>query len=197
MYTVLGLAATRAFRVLWMLEELGLEYEHQPHPPRAKEMLDVNPSGKVPALVVDNQIVLDSVAIMQFLADKHDGLTYAAGTVLRAQQDSFTHFINDEVDAILWCAARNTFILPKDKRVPEIKETLKWEFSQSMKTLETRLGDNEFLMGDKITTPDILLTHCGGWAKNAGFDLPDGPLRAYFKRLTTRPAYLRAHALRG
>lgn len=197
MYKVLGMAATRAYRVLWMLEELGLEYEHLPHPPRCKEMLEVNPTGKVPALLVDDQVILDSVAIMQFLADKHDGLTYAAGTILRAQQDSFTQFINDEIDAILWCAARNTFILPEDKRVPQIKDTLKWEFSRSLKTLEGRLGDNEFLMGDKITVPDILLTHCSGWAKNAGFELSGGPLRAYFKRMTTRPAYLRAHALRG
>jgi glutathione S-transferase len=134
---------------------------------------------------------------MQFLADKHGGMTYAAGTVERAQQDSFTQFINDEIDAILWCAARNTFVLPEDKRVPQIKDTLKWEFTQSLKTLETRLGDNEFLMGDKVTVPDLLLTHCSGWAMSAKFKIPDGPLRAYFKRMVTRLAYLRAHALRG
>ncbi len=195
MYKVLGMAATRTLRVLWMMEELGLEYEHLPYPPRAKEMLDVNPSGKVPALVVDGKIVIDSVAIMQFLADKHGGLTYAAGTVERAQQDSFTQFINDELDAVIWCAARNTFILPKDKRVPQIKDTLKWEFGRSMDVLGQRIGDNEFVMGDKMTVPDILLTHCGGWAKMAGFELPDGPLRAYFKRMIARPAYQRAYAL--
>lgn len=197
MYKVLGMAATRTLRVLWMMEELGLEYEHLPHPPRSKEMLDINPSGKVPALIVDNQIIIDSVAIMQFLADKHDALTHQAGTIERAQQDSFTQFINDEIDAIIWCAARNTFILPEEKRVPEIKDTLKWEFGNSVKNLEQRLGDNEFLMGDKFTVPDILLTHCGGWAKIAGFEIPDGPLRAYFKRMINRPAYQRAYALRG
>ncbi len=196
MYKVLGMAASRALRVLWMMEELGLEYEHLAHMPRSKEMLDINPSGKVPALLVDGQVILDSVAIMQFLADKHDDLTYAAGTVKRAQQDSFTQFINDEIDAIIWCAARNSFVLPKDKRVPEIKDTLKWEFTRSMDILGKRLGDNEFLMGDKMTVPDILLTHCGGWARIAGFEIPDGPMRAYFKRMIARPAYLRAFALR-
>lgn len=196
MYKVLGMAATRTMRVLWMMEELGLEYEHLPYPPRAKEMLKINPSGKVPALIVDDQVILDSVAIMQFLADKHGGLTYAAGTVERGQQDSFTQFINDELDAIIWCAARNTFILPEDKRVPAIKDTLKWEFVRSMKLLGERIGDNEFLMGEKMTVPDLLLTHMGGWAKVAGFEIPDGPLKAYFKRMTARPAYLRASALR-
>jgi glutathione S-transferase len=196
MYKVFGMAATRTLRVLWMMEELGLEYEHLPYPPRSKEMLEINPSGKVPALVVDDQVIIDSVAIMQFLADKHGDMTYPAGTIERAQQDSFTQFINDEIDPIIWCAARNTFILPEDKRVPEIKETLKWEFVRSMKLLGERIGDNEFLMGDKMTVPDILLTHCGGWARMAGFEIPDGPLKAYFKRMIARPAYLRAYALR-
>jgi len=196
MYKVLGMAATRTLRVLWMMEELGLEYEHLPYPPRSKEMLEINPSGKVPALIVDDHVIIDSVAIMQFLADKHGDMTYPAGTIERAQQDSFTQFINDEIDAIIWCAARNTFILPEDKRVPEIKATLKWEFVRSMKLLGERIGDNEFLMGDKMTVPDILLTHCGGWARMAGFEIPDGPLKAYFKRMIARPAYLHAYALR-
>jgi glutathione S-transferase len=196
MYKVLGMAATRTLRVLWMIDELGLEYEHLPYPPRSKEMLEVNPSGKVPALMVDDKVIIDSVAIMQFLADKHGDMTYPAGTIERAQQDSFTQFINDEMDAIIWCAARNTFILPEDTRVPEIKATLKWEFVRSMKLLGERIGDNEFLMGDKMTVPDILLTHCGGWARMAGFEIPDGPLKAYFKRMIARPAYLRAYALR-
>jgi glutathione S-transferase len=197
MYKVLGISVTRAFRVLWMMEELGLQYEHLSYPPRSDEMLAVNPSGKVPALMVDNDVIIDSVAIAQFLADKHAGMTYSAGTIERAKQDSFTQFINDELDAVLWTAARNTFILPEDKRVPEIKETLKWEFARSLKTLEKRMGNNEFIMGDKITVPDIILTHCGGWAKVAGFDIPDGPLRVYFKRMITRPAYIRADALRS
>jgi len=197
MYKVVGLAETRAFRVLWMMEELGLDYQHLDYKPGSDEMKAVNPSGKVPALVEGDDVVLDSTAIIQYLADKHGGMTYAAGTMERAQQDSYTQFILDELDAALWTAARNSFVLPKDKRVPEIKETLKWEFAQSLKTLEARMGDNEFLMGDTITVPDLILAHCGGWARMAGFDIPDGVLRAYFKRIISRPAYKKASGLRG
>ncbi len=197
MYKVLGMTATRAFRVLWMMEELGLEYQHLDLRPGSDEMKAVNPTGKVPALLEGDNVVLDSTAIIQYLADKHGGLTYAAGTMERAQQDSFTQFILDEIDAALWTAARNTFILPEDKRVPQIKETLKWEFARSLTFLEERMGDNEFLTGDQITVPDIILTQCGGWARVAGFDIPDGKLRAYFKRMVARPAYKRADALRG
>ena len=162
MYKVLGMTATRAFRVLWMMEELGLEYQHLDLRPGSDEMKAVNPTGKVPALLEGDNVVLDSTAIIQYLADKHGGLTYAAGTMERAQQDSFTQFILDEIDAALWTAARNTFILPEDKRVPQIKETLKWEFVRSLTFLEERMGDNEFLTGDQITVPDIILTQCGG-----------------------------------
>ncbi len=197
MYKVLGMTATRTFRVLWMMEELELDYQHLDLQPGSDEMKVVNPTGKVPALIEENDVVLDSTAIIQYLADKHGGLTYAAGTIERAQQDSLTQFILDEIDAALWTAARNTFVLPEDKRVPEIKETLKWEFARSLKVLEGRMGDNEFLTGDRITVPDIILTQCGGWARVAGFDVPDGTLRDYFKRMIARPAYRRADALRG
>jgi glutathione S-transferase len=61
-----------------------------------------------------------------------------------------------------------------------------------MKTLENRLGDNEFVMGDTFTVPDLLLGHCANWAKSAKFDLPDGSVGEYFERVLARPAYQRA-----
>ena len=36
------------------------------------------------------------------------------------------------------------------------------------------------LMGERFTIPDIILTHIGGWARVAKFDIPDGILRDYF-----------------
>ncbi|MCP5075517.1 MAG: glutathione S-transferase family protein [Rhodobacteraceae bacterium] len=197
MYTLVGFPQTRAFRVLWALEEIGLEYEYDPARPRSEAATRLNPSGKVPVLIDGGVPVIDSVAIIQYLADKHQKMTFAAGTIERAQQDSLTQFVIDELDAALWCAARNSFILPEDKRVPEIKDTLKWEFSRSISVLEERLGDKEFLMGDTFTVPDIILTHCGGWARAAGFDVGGGSIRDYFRRMVKRPAYVRADAKRS
>ncbi len=197
MYTLVGSPMTRAFRVLWMLEELGLEYDLTPGYPHSDEVKAINPTGKVPALIEDGTVITDSVAIIQYLADKHGGLTFAAGTLERAKQDSLLHCINDEIDSALWTAARNTLFLPEDKRVPEIKETLKWEFARSIKSLEKRLGDGPYLMGEEFTVPDIVLTHCCGWARSAKFDLGDGPIRDYVRRVISRDAYLRAHGIRG
>lgn len=196
MYTLVGSPKTRAFRVLWALEELGLDYDMVPDAPKGETAAALNPTGKIPSLKVGDDVIIDSVAIIQYLADKHGALTFAAGTLDRAHQDSFTHFICDEIDGALWTAARNGFINPKEKRVPAIKEVLKWEMERSIKALEERLGEREFLMGDTMTVPDILLTHCFGWMRNAEFPLESDSLRAYVRRMIGRDAYKRADAIR-
>lgn len=195
MYTVYGNLQTRTFRVLWMLEELGLPYKHVAVAPHSHETRAVNPAGKVPVLIADGVTLTDSVAIMSFLADRHGQFTHACGTTDRARQDGFTHFINDELDATLWTAARHSFVLPEEKRVPEVKDSLKWEFARSVDELMRRMGDGPFVMGDKMTLPDILAAHCGNWAFAAKFPLNNEAFNAYVKRMRARPAYQQVKAL--
>jgi glutathione S-transferase len=66
-----------------------------------------------------------------------------------------------------------------------------------MATLAARLGDREFVMGDRLTVPDIVLGHCAGWAVPAKFELPGGAVGAYVARLRARPALARALAAEG
>ncbi len=195
MYRIIGTIPSRTFRVLWMLEELGVPYEHVNAGPRSDEVRAVNPDGKVPVLIADGVALTDSSAILQFLADRHGQFTFAPGTTDRARQDGFTHFINDEFDACLWTAARHSFVLPEDKRVAEIKPTLKWEFARSVEALMRRMGDGPFLMGEAMTMPDILATHCGNWAYSAKFPLENAAFNAYLKRMRARPAFQRVRAL--
>lgn len=192
MYKVIGNSKNRSMRVYWALEEMGLDYEMVLVSPRSDEVREYNPSGKVPCLIVDGETIIDSVAIVQYLADKHGKMTFPAGTIKRAQQDSFTQFCVDEIEGALWTAAKNSFIHPEEHRVPAIKPTTKYEFAKAMESLEERLGDNEFVMGDTFTVPDLLMGHCANWAKNAKFDIPEGPVGEYFTRLLDRPAYQRA-----
>lgn len=194
MYKVIGSRATRAIRVLWMLEELGQPYAHVPAKPRSDEALAANPSGKVPALMVDDEPLTDSVAIMTYLADRHGALTHPAGTLARARQDALTLMILDEVENLLWMAARHSFVLPDAQRVPAIKPSLKWEFEQAMPRLTAAL-QGPFLTGEDMTLPDILLTHCLGWAERAGFPDPGPDLAAYRTRLEGREAYRKVAAL--
>lgn len=192
MYTVVGGVKSRTMRVLWMLEELGQPYEHQPEPPRSEAVRKLNPLGKVPVLIDGDAVLTDSVAILTYLADKHGAMTFPAGTIDRARQDAITNFVLDEMDALLWAAARHSFILPEERRVPEVKETLRWEFQRTEKRLAAFLGDGPFLMGETITIPDIIAVHCWGWAISARFPQDEPAVRAYAERLRERPAFRRA-----
>lgn len=194
MYTLIGGVKSRAVRVAWMLEELGLTYTHVSAAPRSDEVKAHYPAGKLPVLLVDGEALTDSVAIMTYLADKHGQFSHPAGSILRAKQDGHTQFLCDEVDSVLWAAARHTFVLPEEHRVPEVKDSLRWEFARSLERLETRLGDGPYLMGDAPTIPDFLAAHCSGWAKNAKFPAPSAKLQAYFDRMRTRPAFLKLTA---
>ena len=194
MYKVIGSVKSRAFRVLWTLEELQQPYEHIAALPQSEDARAVNPAGKIPVLIEDGVPITDSTAIMTYLADKHGGLTFPAGTLDRARQDSLTQFLLDEFDATLWTAARHTFVLPEELRHSAIKDSLRWEFARSQKTLVARMGSGPFLMGEVMTVPDILLTHCGTWAEAARFTIEEPKLRDYIARMRTRPAYQRAMA---
>jgi glutathione S-transferase len=191
-YKVIGYPMTRAMRVIWMLEELGESYEVDPCKPHSDTALGMNPSGKVPGLLVDGEPLLDSIAIVQYLADSHGKLTYPAGTFERARQDGFTQFCADEIEGPLWVAAKHSFVYPEEMRVPGVKEVCRMEFGRALGILETRLGANAFVMGEEFTVPDLLIGHCASWAKAAKFELPGGRVAEYLDRVLSRPALARA-----
>ncbi|KJZ30748.1 glutathione S-transferase [Paracoccus sp. S4493] len=194
MYRVIGTAKSRALRVLWMLEELGQPYDHIPANPRSDGVAQFNPAGKVPVLIDDGTPITDSTAILTYLADRHGDLTHPAGTLDRARQDSLTQFLLDEFDAALWLAARHSFILPEEMRLGAIKNTLRWEFEASQKTLVHRMSDGTYLMGERMTVPDLILAHCLDWALSARFPIVEHRLTEYLDRIRQRPAYQRAMA---
>jgi glutathione S-transferase len=193
MYTVIGKTQTRAFRVLWTLQELDQPYTHIDAAPQSDEARKWNPTGKIPALVDGDDILTDSVAIMTYLADKHGGLTFAPGTIKRAQQDALIHSLNEEFDAILWSAAKHSRLLPENLRIQGIEDTLKWEFSRSVARLADRF-EGPFLMGETMTIADILAVHCLGWAFGAKFPVESEALVAYSKAMRQRPAFKAAAA---
>ena len=193
MYTVLGSTKNRTLRVIWTLEELGLPYDQVKGNPGSAEVKALNPSGKVPALVVDGEALPDSVAIMSFLSDRHNALTFPAGSIERLRMDGHIHFLVEEFDGLLWVAAKNTFVNPPEHRASDVKPVLKWEFERSLQRLEDRL-QGPFLMGEHFTIADILAVHCLNWAYTAKFPDATPVLKDYAKRCRARPAYQRALA---
>ena len=193
MYTVIGSTKSRAFRVMWMLEELGQDYTQIDAGPRSEEARKYNALGKIPALLDGDDVLTDSVAIMTYLGDKHGKLTAPAGTPARARQDAMTFWLIDEFDAILWAAAKHSFVFPEDKRVPAIKDSLKTEFIRSSDILADRL-EGPFLMGDDMTHADILAVHCINWSIGAGFPRVNDKLGEWAKTIRDRDAFKAAQA---
>lgn len=196
MYTVIGTPKSRAIRVIWILEELGQPYVIDALPPRDPKLTAFNPSGKVPILKDGDDYVIDSVAICQYLADKHGSLTYPAGTIARAHQDSWTQFCVDDIESCLWTAAKHTFVLPAELRFADVKQSCRHDFDRAMSHFSQRLGEKAYVMGDAFTVPDVLLGHCASWAEAMGWPLPDGNVATYAARVRARPAAVRAFATR-
>ncbi|MDF1727395.1 MAG: glutathione S-transferase family protein [Sulfitobacter sp.] len=188
MYKVIGATKSRAFRVMWMLEELGEAYEQVAAGPRSEEARKYNPLGKIPALVDGDEVLTDSTAIMTYLGDKHGKLTYPAGTPDRARQDAMTFWLIDEFDAILWANAKHTFVFPEEQRVPAVRDSLIAEFSRAAAILAERI-DGPYLVGDRMTHADILACHCLNWSIGAGFPRVDDRLANWAKEMRARPAF--------
>ena len=98
--------------------------------------------------------------------------------------------IIDEVDMILWLAARHSFILPEERRVNAIKPSLKWEFERNIDRIMSE-KESKFLLGDEFMLPDIILAHCGSWARSAKFPLENKYFNDYIKMCYDRPAFRR------
>ena len=191
MYKLVGSVKSRAFRVLWLLEELGMPYKHLNVRPHSEEVLRYNPSGKVPVLIDEDAMITDSTAIMTYLADKHGGLTAKAGTLERAKQDAILHQILDEIDAVLWAAFRRSLGLSNMNGAEAIREAFEGEYKNNIDRIMKQVK-GPYLMGEDITIPDIVLTHCGGWAFVAKFPTDNLDFKEYLKSMRGRSSYKKA-----
>ena len=197
MIELIGMLRTRTFRVLWALEEMGLAYEFHRTVPRADDVRAHNVSGKVPVLVEGDTVLTDSTAIMTYLADREGKLTAPAGTPERARQDAMTQSLLDELEGPLWVASKHSYILPEELRHPEIKDALRYEFTNGVGWLMQRMGDGPFVTGEEFTIADIIATHLGGWAGTAKFPIENEAFLAYLDRMRARPAFQKVNGLDG
>src|ERR687898_3309911 len=81
MLRLYGAARSRAVRTLWMLGELGLDYDHKDYLPRAPETRTpefraLNPNGSVPVIDDDGFVLSESMAINLYLAKKYESPLY-------------------------------------------------------------------------------------------------------------------------
>src|ERR1051325_10379933 len=119
-----GFPPTRSIRVLWVLRELGVDFEFVTVDPtkgelQKPEFLAVNPAGKLPAFVDGDLVLTESIAIVLSLAEKHPakGLL-PTGLRARAEVYRWLFFCATELEQPIWRIARHTVIYPPEKRLP-------------------------------------------------------------------------------
>ncbi|HEX7060422.1 MAG TPA: glutathione S-transferase family protein [Woeseiaceae bacterium] len=173
MLKLYGAPPTRALRVMWLLNELGLEYEMHPvnvmqGETRQPDFLALNPAAKLPVLVDGDVVLTESAAIQLYLAEKYPeaGLIPAA-LEDRAQVYRWMFFLVTEIEQPLWRIARHTFIYPEEKRLPRDVELATQDCVRMLAVLERHMEDREFMVADRLSVADFNAAYTLDWANEA------------------------------
>ena len=192
--TLIGPKGGRTFRVLWTLEELGIDYTHEVANPHSEGVYAVNPLGQIPALRDDDTVLTDSLAIMHYLSDRIGKLTHAPGTPERALVDARINFVLTEMEAPIWLMARHGFVLPKDQRAPGMRAVAEADFARAEAKFDILIGNADYFAGDTFTLADIFAADMARWATGAKIGLTSDKYKAHFERMQSRPGWKRAFA---
>jgi glutathione S-transferase len=204
MITLYHCANARSFRVLWMLEELGVPYglEMLPFPPRVlqRDYLKINPQGTVPLLVDGETRMTESVAICQYLASLH------APTTLNVEREeagyaaylNWLHFGEASLTFPQTLILRYTLLEPEDRRLPQAAEDYTQFFAGRLRALEKLLEAQDFACAGRFTAADISIGYALLLARVLGHHERLGPaVRRYWERLSSRAGFERAMAVQN
>jgi len=187
----------RSFRVLWMLEELGLDYELHvlPFPPRvfAREYLATNPLGTIPLYIEGDVRMTESSMICHWLATQHGKLHVAPDEPGHAQYLNFVSYGEATLTFPLAVHFRYTSVEPQPRRIPQAAEDYKRFFIGRLKLIEPVLQQGEWLCGSRFTAADISVGYALRFAHTLGLQDAFAPqVAAYLDRLEQREAFRRA-----
>lgn len=197
MITVFG--EGRGFRVVWLLEEMGLPYRLRPVDLLAgiehdTEFLGVNPAGFIPALVDGEVTMVESVAIMEYLLARY-GPTPLAPDPLDPAFPVYKQFL---LLGEAGLAGPINAIVATQMLAPE-GEKSNWTTGWARKTFESRRGlvarqleRSTYIAGDAFTAADIVVTSALESAQWSGHAALSDAERAYVARTRSRAAYARA-----
>ncbi len=199
-YILHGAPRSRSSRIVWVLEELEVDWHWRPLSFRAGEhrspsFLAMNPGGKVPVLQHGELVLTESAAIARYLAAQHpdSGLLPPEGTAEAALVDRWLCFVTTELEQALWTKAKHTFALPAKLRVDAVRQTAEAEFRRAASVADTMLGSRRHAVGEAFTIADIFLAHTCSWARSGRlWDSLSPALQAYAQTQLARPAWKRA-----
>lgn len=192
---------TRAVRIVWLFEELGLPYELERFKlgdaaMRTDALLKVHPMGRVPALEDGGTVIFESGAIVQYVLAK-----YGEGRLVPAVSSpefsaylQWLHYAEGMIMPPVNTIVVETLLLPPERRNQGNADRAVKLLTRMLTAVNAGLEGREFLAGS-FSGADIMTGHACTVAAKLGADLSDNPhLRAYIERVNARPAMQRAWA---
>ena len=189
----------RGFRVVWLLEEMGLPYQLRPVDLLAgaendPEFLAVNPAGFIPALVDGDVTMVESIAIMQYLTDRHGPTTLAPDPAHPSfpLYQQFLHLGEAGLMGLLFFVFADRVLAPEAERNSWTGKFAAELFESRRALVARQLARAPYMAGDNFTAADISVTYALEFGKRTCGLVFDGPEQAYVARTTSRDGYLRA-----
>jgi glutathione S-transferase len=197
MIIVHHLENSRSQRILWLLEELGLDYEVKRYERDRKTMLAppslrrVHPLGKSPVIEDEGRVIAETGAIVEYLVEKAEGRLGPPGNreaVLRYRQ--FLHYAEGSMmpPLLALLVVNRLGLLGRPARAPVQKM-----LDQHLDWLETELASRDWFAGDEFTAADIMMSFpLEASRSRAGLDSRRPHLVDWLERIHARPAYAEA-----
>jgi glutathione S-transferase len=212
MITVHHLNHSRSQRILWLLEELGLDYEIKRYERNPKTMLApaslraVHPLGKSPVITDGDLTIAESGAIVDYLIERYGAgrLAPAAGTAERLRYTYWLHYAEGSAMSPLLLklvfdkietAPMPFFVKPIAKAISGKAKSsfIEPQITQHLDYLEGELGKSAWFAGDEFSGADIQLSFpLEAAAARGGLDASRPRLMNFLQRIHARPAYQRA-----
>jgi glutathione S-transferase len=193
-----GVGTSRTLRAHWSLHELGLDYKSRPILPRSgetktQEYTRLNPRQKIPLLQDGDFKIAESPAIAAYLSNTYGTPETALIPSDPREQASWLEwcfYVATELDATsLYVMRRHGDLKHIYGEAPVALESAASYFATQLRHAEQALQDGRpFLVGERFTTADILLTTCLTWAVSYRVPVTAACL-AYMERIISRPAY--------
>ncbi len=192
-------AQTRSFRVLWMLEELGLEFEVVPHSFFDRSLRDpaylaLSPAGRVPALEIDGRTLCESGAILQYLAETRGALT---GTPEgRPDWLEWLHYAETVGSHVANLTQHHIILRDPAMRSPTVMRLEAKRLEKALEGIERRMA-GDWLLASGFSAADIAVSY-GALIGQRFVALDRLPkLAGWLDRIAARPAFQRAAARDG
>ena len=197
MILVHHLEKSRSHRVLWLLEELGLDYRIREYKrdPRTvwagADLKAVHPLGKSPVVEDDGRKMAESGAILEYLVEARGGgrLGVPPGHPLRFDYLYWLHYA--EGSAMTAMLVR-LYVERTGHAPPDLKQRVDSQVANHLAWMEQSLANRDYFAGD-FTAADIQMSYPVEFMASRPGVVDDTPnLRAWLERIRDRPAYQRA-----